>query len=249
MSWHAGDRRMLLALAVVWWPAGDGAAERQALAEAVARAEAGAIDDATQAFAELRRSDDRAIASAAAYDFARVRFERSVRRSLPPSPGKREKPAAIADARAVLLRMREELEEARDALLEAERGGAVDRERLASLAAVANRLRAVVDRDRQWQTAAEAAAARAGANGPLKPGSAAARAAAGAPGKRGGASSGESDGVTPPPTSALPAPVAGSGMAAPDEVRARLEQVRADAQEQERRRADAARRREPVPRQ
>jgi hypothetical protein len=219
------------------------------LAAAVAQAQAGALEAAAETFSDLAQDPDRRLSIPATFDLARARFERSVRRTLPAPPAKREKPATVADARALLGRMRDELEAARSELLRVLDDDSHDEEALVSCAAVVDRLRAVAARDAEWAAAAEASLRRGGANGPLKPGPSAARAASGAPGEKGGAATGADDPNQPPPGDAVAA-----GTAPPREellqaVRTRLEQALADRDAEERRRADDQRRRAPEPRQ
>lgn len=222
---------------------------RQALAAAVAQADAGALEVASAAFAQLAEHGDAAIALPASFNLARTRFERAVRRTLPAAPAKREKSATIADVRALLARMRDELESARAELLRVIVAAPDDGEALASCHAVVERLRTVLARDAEWAAAAEAALRRGGANGPLKPGPAAARAAAGAPGEKGGKADGAGDGPPSPPSAAVPAPADGPSATELEDVRKRLDQSHEDRAEQERRRAAAQRGREALPRQ
>ncbi|MSR45599.1 MAG: hypothetical protein EXS13_00765 [Planctomycetes bacterium] len=224
----------------------DAPAAREALDIAIAQAVAGAFEDAAAGFDALRGHADRAVAAAAAYDFARVQYERSLRRSFPDAPPKRPKPGAVADARARLAQVREELESARAALLEAGQHAVrvepPDVERLASISAVVERLRDVEARDRAWAVAAEAGAtARRATNGPLKPGPSGAKASSGAPGERGGAGNSEDGGERPSPASALPIPAGGGPTVATEELRERLQQARAEAAEHDERRAQAER--------
>ncbi|MBL8841333.1 MAG: hypothetical protein JNL90_07375 [Planctomycetes bacterium] len=217
-----------------------------ALEAALERAMAGEYDVAAAEFAALRASDDRPLARAASYDFARARFERARGRPRPSAPPRRPSAKAVADARAQWQTVAGELRDARAALAELlleqpDDGGAA-----ASLAAVVAALREAEEGEARWEQAgaeaAAAAAARAGSRGPLKPGAAAARAAAGAPGEARGASSGDEGAEGAAGDDRV---VRGGGglPALREQIAAQLERVRSEQRAQDERRAEAARRR------
>lgn len=232
-----------LALAGVAAAARDADDER-ALEAAIAQAEAGAIVEAAAVFRALRRSDDAAVAAAAGYDFARARFERAQSRPRPGEPPRRPALRAVADARAQLAVIRNELEDARAALLGVVEQGPDDLGALAACATVAGELRLVAALDRAWEAAGEAVASAAGAasKSPLKPGPSGAKSEAGAPGRRSGAGS---EGGEPGRGDARPAGSVAAGEAAPDaaEIAARLDAVQQRLRELDQQRAAEALRR------
>ncbi len=216
---------------------------RQRLALAVERARTGEFVSAAAEFALLRQDGDHKVAVAATFDFARARFERAAGRSLPSSPSGSPSVTLIADARGLLGLIRSELEESRGALLDLVAAALPDRDVQAGLARVAELLRQVIARDREWAAVAEREAARAahrGAKGPLKPGASGVRSQAGAPGKRVGGADAGGDPIPHDATAAAASPPAPLSTVATRELLDQLDRVRGEQRALDERHAQQA---------
>lgn len=207
--------------------------------------------DALRSLARARAGGaarDGEVAGRAAFDLARVLFEKARATPRAGRPGeKRPEAGLVADVRTRLALIRFELETARDLLIDLARAAPDDGEARRGLSAVSELLRTVVAEDREWREKGEPPQPQQlgqgnPAPGPLKPGPSGQKSSSGASGKKSGESaSGANPAAAESPAGAAPSSIAPAPLTPDEEAEldSALRRVRAAREDADERRADA----------